>query len=356
MKSRLPQIVMIIAALSLIGVFFFPLWKITLYAPQYTEGINMYIWVNQITGDTPYTLQNINILNHYIGMQYIEPDSIPELTYFPYIVGTMIFLGLVAAFTRNKIAFFSWAGILLVLGALGLYDFYLWNYDYGHNLDPNAPIKVPGMTYQPPIIGSKMLLNFDAQSWPQAGSLFLGIAMALGVVAGMLKNKQEKKSIASGSHTTGTKKVAFAGVFALLIMSSCSTGPKTIYYGEENCHFCQMTIVDQRYAAQIITDKGKDFNFDAIECMLHFEEEEEIEKDNIAGRYINTFDNPGKLIEISKVTFVQTPELPSPMGMNLTGFVDGKNIPTVGNNMKKFTWTELNEQFGDMSNNLVNLK
>ena len=347
---------MILAALSLLGVFFFPLWKISLFAPQYPDGINMYIWVNQITGDTPYTLQNINILNHYIGMQYIEPDSIPELTYFPYIVAGMIFLGLVAAFTRNKVAFFSWAGILMILGALGLYDFYLWNYDYGHNLDPNAPIKIPGMAYQPPVIGSKMLLNFNASSWPQMGSLFLGLGMILAVVAGVLKYKKQEKSVESIMNSTGTKKVAFAGIIALLIMTSCSTGPQTIYYGEENCHFCQMTIVDQQYAAQILTHKGKDYNFDAIECMLHFEEEGEIDKNNIAHRYVNTFDQPGILTKTENVTFIQTAELPSPMGMNLTAFSEGKNIPTVGNNMKKFSWAELNDQFGDLSNSLVNLK
>ena len=70
----------------LLLVFLFPLWSISLEAPQFPEGINMYIWVNQITGDTESTLQNMNILNHYIGMQKIEPDSIPELQYFPYIV------------------------------------------------------------------------------------------------------------------------------------------------------------------------------------------------------------------------------------------------------------------------------
>ncbi len=46
-----------------------------------------------------------------------------------------------------------------VLAAVGLYDFYMWEYDYGHNLNPHAAIKIPGMAYQPPLIGSKMLLT-----------------------------------------------------------------------------------------------------------------------------------------------------------------------------------------------------
>lgn len=86
---------MAIAALLLLMLFVFPIWQITLIAPQYPDGITLYIWVNQITGDSPGTLQNINILNHYVGMKYIEPDSIPELTYFPYIIGFMTVLGLI---------------------------------------------------------------------------------------------------------------------------------------------------------------------------------------------------------------------------------------------------------------------
>lgn len=69
MKNKSSRIVMIIGSLMLLLVFLFPLWSISLEAPQFPEGINMYIWVNQITGDTESTLQNMNILNHYIGMQ-----------------------------------------------------------------------------------------------------------------------------------------------------------------------------------------------------------------------------------------------------------------------------------------------
>lgn len=96
---------MAIAALLLLMLFVFPIWQITLIAPQYPDGITLYIWVNQITGDSPGTLQNINILNHYVGMKYIEPDSIPELTYFPYIIGFMTVLGLIFAFIGKRILY-----------------------------------------------------------------------------------------------------------------------------------------------------------------------------------------------------------------------------------------------------------
>lgn len=178
---------MVIAALWLIVIFFFPIWQITLIAPQYPDGISMYIWINKITGDGPGTLQNINILNHYVGMKAIVPDSIPELSYFQWVIGCMGMLGLIFAWIGNRKLFLIWVIVMLVLGALGIYDFYLWEYDYGHDLSPTAPIKVPGMAYQPPLFGKKILLNFTAYSYPSWGSLFFGLALVTGLVASLIK-------------------------------------------------------------------------------------------------------------------------------------------------------------------------
>ena len=195
MKNKSSRIVMIIGSLMLLLVFLFPLWSISLEAPQFPEGINMYIWVNQITGDTESTLQNMNILNHYIGMQKIEPDSIPELQYFPYIVVFMSVIGVLFGIVGNRKLFLTWIILMIILGVLGIYDFYLWEYDYGHNLDPHAPIKVPGMVYQPPLFGSEWLLNFRATSYPALGSLFMGGSVLFaGLAYFMSKEKKELKN------------------------------------------------------------------------------------------------------------------------------------------------------------------
>jgi copper chaperone NosL len=180
---------MILAALLLVFLFFFPIWQITLFAPQYPGGISMYIWINKITGDTPGTLQNINILNHYVGMKMIEPDSIPELQYFQYIIGGMGFLAIALAFINRRSLNLTWVIVFIVLGVAGIYDFYLWEYDYGHNLSPTAPIKVPGMAYQPPLFGKKELLNFVAYSYPGLGSLFFGLSVLSGFLAYWLHKK-----------------------------------------------------------------------------------------------------------------------------------------------------------------------
>jgi hypothetical protein len=186
-KSR---IAMILGSIILFGVFLFPIWRITLYAPQYPSGLSMDIWVDKITDEN--ALKNINILNHYVGMQLIEPDSIPELSYFPIIIYILAGLGLLAAIINRRKVYLFWFMIIVALGILGMYDFYLWEYDYGHNLSDTAPIKVPGQAYQPPFIGGKWLLNFYATSYPYWGALFFALPMLLSAFAFL--TKKEKKN------------------------------------------------------------------------------------------------------------------------------------------------------------------
>jgi copper chaperone NosL len=186
----IPRLLMILAGLLLIFLFLFPIWRITLIAPQYPQGVTMYIWINKITGDSPGILQNINILNHYVGMKFIVPDSIPELRYFPFIIAAMAVMAIIFAIINKRWLFLSWVVLFIVLGILGVYDFYRWEYDYGHNLSPTAPIKVPGMAYQPPLFGVKMLLNFRASSFPHWGSLFYALSVLAGIFAFWFNKKK----------------------------------------------------------------------------------------------------------------------------------------------------------------------
>ncbi|MCK5067653.1 MAG: hypothetical protein KAR16_09445 [Bacteroidales bacterium] len=182
LKSK-QRIFMLAAAVSLLLMFVFPLWKITLEAPQYPEGLGMFIWINKITGSEPSTLQNINIMNHYIGMKAIEPDSIPELSFMPYVALALAGLALILVVLKKWRLNLAWTIFLLIAGALAIYDFYLWEYDYGHNLDSTAAIKIEGMAYQPPLFGTKKILNFTAMSYPRLGAVFLGLSMIMGGLA-----------------------------------------------------------------------------------------------------------------------------------------------------------------------------
>jgi copper chaperone NosL len=185
--------VLIALAALLLGVSYVrPLWHIGLIAPQYPEGLGMYIWVDQITGEKPQDLDSINGLNHYIGMKTIVPESIPELKFMPVIVGVLIGVGLLAAAVGRRSLLYGWTALLLLLGAAGLADFYKWGYDYGHNLDPTAAIKVPGLTYQPPLIGAKQLLNFYATSWPAAGGWAIMVVVVTAVGLSVVERRRSR--------------------------------------------------------------------------------------------------------------------------------------------------------------------
>lgn len=173
------KIIMAIAAIILGLVFITPIWTIDMDAPQYPEGIGLKISIDKIEGKSKHDLKNINGLNHYIGMKPINPDSIPELRIMPWIFVFLIGSGLIIAIWGNRTALFVWIILFVILALAGLVDFYLWGYDYGHNLNPDAAIKIPGMTYQPPLLGTKQLLNITATSLPAIGFYISVISMGL---------------------------------------------------------------------------------------------------------------------------------------------------------------------------------
>lgn len=177
-RSRL---LLVVAALSLLAVYVFPIWNVTLEAPQYPEGIGMEIWVHTVKGQGQHDLQNINGLNHYIGMKPINPNTIPELRYMPWIFAALIALGIGAAALNKPWALYTWVVLFLIAAATGLIDFYIWEYNYGHDLNPDAAIKIPGMAYQPPLLGSKQMLNITAHSWPALGGIVAFLAGGVGI-------------------------------------------------------------------------------------------------------------------------------------------------------------------------------
>lgn len=172
---------LVLAAVALLSTgFFLPLWRVDLIAPQYPEGLGMLIRINGVDGLKENDLHSINGLNHYIGMKAIEPDAIPELRYMPWILGGLIVTGLGVAALGRRLPLYGWGLLLVGVMGLGLWDYWRWGYDYGHDLDhEHAIIKIPGMTYSPPVIGRKKLLNFTATSWPSYGGIALALAGGL---------------------------------------------------------------------------------------------------------------------------------------------------------------------------------
>ncbi len=189
--SKLSKISIFIVIGCILTLYFLPMWRIELRAPQYPEGISMKIHINDVKGD----VEIINGLNHYIGMKTIHKEDFKEFVYLPYILGAFMGLGLVVLMWNRKLGYYCWTLLFILFGIAAMYDFWKWEYDYGHNLDPSAPIKVPGMAYQPPLIGYKKMLNFEALSQPDTGGWFFVMAGLILVLVSFFewrKSKTEK--------------------------------------------------------------------------------------------------------------------------------------------------------------------
>lgn len=336
-KMSLPsRIIIALGSLSLIATFFLPVWFIFLIAPQYPEGLTMNIWLNKITGQ----VEIINGLNHYIGMKHIKAEMFPEFGYLIYVVAAFIALGLLVAIVgRRKLLFYYL--ILTVLGGIAaMVDFYKWGYDYGHNLDPKAAIQVPGLFYQPPLIGHKTLLNFDAYSYPDVGGwVVIGIAILFFLVYGyeLYRNRKLKPL------SLNAKKTIPALGMLIVLLSSCNAQPTVFNIGKDNCDDCKMTIMDAKFGGEIITKKGRIYKFDDAHCLANFIKSNTIKKEEIAQTVFINFEKPNTFLPAGTAVFVVSPQLKSPMNSNAAAFENEKAAQKTAQetNGKTENWTEL---------------
>ncbi len=307
------RILVAFASGALIAVFFLPAWRIDLFAPQYPEGLTMNIWINGLSGD----VDIINGLNHYIGMKIITVGMFPEFKFLPYVVGFFMLLGMAVAITGNRKFLLAYLVLTVIGGALAMYDFYSWGYDYGHNLDPKAPIQVPGFSYQPPLFGHKRLLNFDAYSFPDVGGWIVIAAAALAFTVWLVEWYRHRK----GSSNPKMVVPAIA-TFMFLFLLSCNTKPEPFLPGKDVCQFCKMGITDTRFGGEIITKKGKIHKFDDLHCMISFLKAGGEAEKNISHKVTINFEKPNAFIDVASAAFLISPDLKSPMGSNAGGFVN----------------------------------
>lgn len=170
------RLLLALCGVLLIVVLFVPMWRIDLDAPQYPEGLRLLIHPHKIGGD----VDIINGLNHYIGMKTMHTADFIEFKVLPYIIAFFALAFFITAVINKRKIMNILLFIFIAFGIVAMIDFWKWEYDYGHNLDPNAAIIVPGMAYQPPLIGFKQLLNFGAYSIPDIGGwLFIISGMLL---------------------------------------------------------------------------------------------------------------------------------------------------------------------------------
>lgn len=185
--ARTVRILMIMAAVGILLAYVFPLWIYKLDAPQYPEGLAMYIHAWKLSGD----VDKINLVNHYIGMHPVEASQFIEFKIFPVAFALFILWALFVAFRPSVPLLAGWVGVYTLFALLSLADFYRWLYHYGHDLDPHAAIRIE--PFMPPMLGAKDLMNFHVEAWPHVGGAGLILAAVAGWVSLLLLWKSRRK-------------------------------------------------------------------------------------------------------------------------------------------------------------------
>ncbi len=185
------RLLLLLAAIAIAASFLFPLWKMHLIAPQYSDGLDLYIWPYKIEGGglNGQHLVEINNLNHYIGMKAIEQADFLEMIWMPFVFGLIILLilrSIVFGEMSNVVDLFA---LYTYFGVFSIGSFWFRLYQYGHNLDPRAPVHIKPFT--PLLIGVKQIANFREYSYPQAGAYLLCVSVLLIVLAGWWSRKEK---------------------------------------------------------------------------------------------------------------------------------------------------------------------
>jgi copper chaperone NosL len=162
-----PRLLLLLAFVCLVPTYFTPLYNMTMFAPQYQEGLRLDIYSYKLEGGHHgQDVKEINVLNHYIGMRDLVTEDFTEFHWLPFAIGIFGLLFLRATVLGKASHLVDVAVLFWSFG----YKMYL----YGHNLDPKAAVRVD--PFMPPMFGYKKLANFEVYSYPQFGSYALAAA------------------------------------------------------------------------------------------------------------------------------------------------------------------------------------
>ena len=172
------RLMLLAAAVLVVATYFFPLWNLTMFAPQYPEGLRLDIYsYTLVGGNNGQDIKEVNVLNHYIGMHDLVNESFSEFKWMPFVIGALGLLVLRAAVHGTVVSLVDVTMLFVYFGAFSLWSFGYKLYSYGHDLAPEAAVKVP--PFMPPMFGYQQIANFEVYSYPRPASYALAGVVVL---------------------------------------------------------------------------------------------------------------------------------------------------------------------------------
>ena len=188
------RVMLLTAAVLLVATYFFPLWNLTMFAPQYPEGLRLDIYSYALAGgNSGQDIKEINVLNHYIGMQDLANESFTEFKWMPFVIGALGLLILRALVHGTVESLLDVTMLFVYFGGFSLWSFGYKLYRYGHDLSPAAAVKVP--PFMPPIFGGQQIANFEVYSYPRASSYAIAAVVVLLIAALLLTWRERWRAV-----------------------------------------------------------------------------------------------------------------------------------------------------------------
>ena len=192
--NRTGRILVLAATVLLLLGGTLPLWRISLVAPQYAEGLTLDMYAYQIVaGNNGQDLAEINTLNHYIGMKPIVQADFLEMKVLPFAIGVFALLALRSVVLGRIVTLVDLSVLFMYFGAFSLGSFVYRLYSYGHHLDPRAPMKIE--PFMPVVMGSQRIANFVQTSLPLAGTVCMTAYLVLLIIALVSSEREARREV-----------------------------------------------------------------------------------------------------------------------------------------------------------------
>ncbi len=191
-----PRALLGLAAACVLVIYVLPLWNLTMFAPQYPDGLRLDIYDHTLAGgNNGQDIKEINLLNHYIGMHDLTVEGFTEFKWMPFALGGIALILLRAMVFGTVKELVDAFMVFMYFGAFSLWSFGYKLYQYGHELAPTAAVKVP--PFMPPMFGYRQIANFEVYSYPRAGTYVMVAAMSSVTLALFLAWRQRARHAAA---------------------------------------------------------------------------------------------------------------------------------------------------------------
>jgi hypothetical protein len=191
-----PRGLLVLALVLVAPTYLAPLYDMTMFAPQYPDGLRLHIYSYKLDGGhVGQDVKEVNVLNHYIGMKDLSSNEFSEFKWMPFVIGVLGLLFLRAAVLGKMNHLVDVVVLYLYFGLFSLWSLAYKMYWYGHNLSPTAAVKID--PFMPPLFGYKKLANFEVYSYPALGSYAL-LAVVVALLLALSLAWRQAKAVAAG--------------------------------------------------------------------------------------------------------------------------------------------------------------